>query len=58
MNEHRRQLFAVKGRAVAYLCECGDPRCLTTVRLTDEQLTAIRPGLILAAGHGITVQSA
>jgi hypothetical protein len=52
LNEHRRKLFAVDGNAVAYVCECADPACFTTVPLNEEQLRAIRPGLILAWGHG------
>jgi hypothetical protein len=58
LNEHRRHLFAVDGKAVAYLCECPDPACLTTVALSEEQLDAIRPGLILASGHGIVARPA
>jgi hypothetical protein len=58
LNEHRRKLFAVDNRAVAYLCECPDPECFATVPLSAEQVEALRPGLILAPGHGVVSQLA
>jgi hypothetical protein len=51
LNEHRSRVFGDGGRDIAFLCECVDPRCRVTVRLTREQYARRRPGVILAPGH-------
>jgi hypothetical protein len=51
LNEHRHRLFSGRGGPIGYLCECADPACLTTVRLTEQEYAAVRPALVLAPGH-------
>jgi hypothetical protein len=41
LNENRRALFGTtQERTVAFICECGDPRCRETVLLSGSQFEA------------------
>lgn len=53
LNDNRRQLFAASG-AIAFVCECANRDCYTTVALSADEFDLARrmpPHLLLAAGH-------
>jgi len=51
VNDDRRVRFGQRERALALICECGEPGCRQTVLLTVDEYDALRPGLILHPGH-------
>lgn len=53
VNNNRRQLFAAS-EAIAFICECANRDCYTTVALTAARFDLARqapPQLVLAPGH-------
>jgi hypothetical protein len=54
LNDDRRRAFGGSSRAIAFICECGDADCRTSVVLTHEQFDEARPGPIFARGHGLS----
>ena len=53
LNDDRRRAFGGSSRAIAFICECGDADCRTSVVLTHEQYDEARPGLIVAPRHRV-----
>lgn len=57
LNDNRRSLFAASS-LIAFVCECGELDCYTTVALDAgefDQIRAARPGVLLAPGHLATM---
>lgn len=52
LNDDRRRVFG-ESRAIAFLCECGDPECRAAVVLTPRQYDAVLAAgdVLLYAGH-------
>jgi hypothetical protein len=50
VNDGRRRIFAVAGRPIAFVCECGEPHCTRTIVLTDSEYDErrTRDGVLLA----------
>lgn len=55
MNDDRRRKFDEEGRAIAFVCECADGDCRTTVPLTAAEFDVRRPGPIVDASHTVAV---
>ena len=57
LNDDRRRLF-VASPLIAFICECGDPGCFTTVSLSGDEFDLLRqtpPYLLLADSHHAAV---
>jgi hypothetical protein len=54
-NDDRRRQFSTSGRPIAFVCECADGGCRTTVPLTPEEYDVRRPGPIVDASHAVVV---
>lgn len=51
LNDDRFDLFGESGRAIAFICECHEDGCRSTVQLTADEYRGLRPGAILHPGH-------
>jgi hypothetical protein len=51
LNDDRFDLFGESGRAIAFICECTEGDCRSTVQLSADEYRTLRPGAILHPGH-------
>jgi hypothetical protein len=50
-NDDRRRVFSASARPIAFVCECADPECRSSVVLTRAEYDEAREGPIVASGH-------
>jgi hypothetical protein len=53
VNDHRRRLFGRATGPIAFVCECDDDGCTTTVRLSQQEFDRARDahGRVLDPRH-------
>jgi hypothetical protein len=57
-NDDRRRQFERGARPIAFVCECGDPDCHTSVPLRPDEYDRKRPGAIVDPAHALPAAAA